>query len=454
MNKDSNFIIIGAGIAGIATAYYLSRKHSMQNITLIDNGLPMEFTSAQSGENYRNWWPHHIMREFTDNSISLMEEIANETDNRIHITRRGYVLATRGTNIDNYIEQLTRSYDDSSDQQIRFHKNGHDNYLESLGLDWNQIPSGVDVIKNPDVIKQAFPSLDKNINSIIHIRRAGEISSQQLGQFMLEYVRAKGGKVIQAKVLGIEKNDQFKLGLEQSGKKQEITADHLIIAAGPFVNELCSQLGETLPVTNILQQKIAFEDRLKTIPRNLPFTIDMDEQNIDWTDEERELLNESDEFKWLTQQMPGGIHCRPDGGPNGTWVKLGWAYNEEPVGVSWTPDLDDYFPDIVLRGAARLNPELKQYYGKLPRNMSHYGGFYTMTEENWPLIGPMQTEGAYIVGALSGFGTMAACAAGSICAAWATGAELPEYAEKLSLRRYQDKQFMAELEAMNDKGLL
>ena len=51
-----------------------------------------------------------------------------------------------------------------------------------------------------------------------------------------------------------------------------------------------------------------------------------------------------------------------------------------------------------------------------PDALRHYGGYYTMTDENWPLIGPMGTDGAYIVGALSGFGSMSACAAGqSMC---------------------------------------
>jgi len=38
--------------------------------------------------------------------------------------------------------------------------------------------------------------------------------------------------------------------------------------------------------------------------------------------------------------------------------------------------------------------------------MVYYGGFYTMTEENWPLIGPMEVDDVFVVGALSGFGTM------------------------------------------------
>jgi hypothetical protein len=39
-----------------------------------------------------------------------------------------------------------------------------------------------------------------------------------------------------------------------------------------------------------LQQKIAFEDRACVIPRVMPFSIDLDAQFIDWSEEERALL--------------------------------------------------------------------------------------------------------------------------------------------------------------------
>ena len=77
-----------------------------------------------------------------------------------------------------------------------------------------------------------------------------------------------------------------------------------------------------------------------------------------------------------------------------------------------------------------------------------------MTEENWPLIGPLGIEGAFVVGALSGFGTMAACAAGKLCASWVAGSDSPDYAADLSLQRYENAQLMTELGALQSKGVL
>ena len=77
-----------------------------------------------------------------------------------------------------------------------------------------------------------------------------------------------------------------------------------------------------------------------------------------------------------------------------------------------------------------------------------------MTDENWPLIGPLDNNAAFVVAALSGFGSMAACAAGKLCAAHICGGDLPSYAANLSLARLTNKALMAELAATSNKGLL
>jgi glycine/D-amino acid oxidase-like deaminating enzyme len=152
--------------------------------------------------------------------------------------------------------------------------------------------------------------------------------------------------------------------------------------------------------------------------------------------------------------MPGSIHCRPDGGDHGEWIRLGWAFNTAPTEPVREPELTPYFPEIVLRAASRLQPALRQYLGALPRDRVHYGGYYPMTRENWPLIGAAKTPGMFLAAALSGFGTMSACAAGDLCARAVVGAPAPPFASALSLGRYENKPLMDELERSRSRGLL
>jgi glycine/D-amino acid oxidase-like deaminating enzyme len=452
--NDVEILIIGAGMAGLATAYYLAVQHKRTRLLIVDEGQPMALTSAQSGENYRNWWPHPTMAAFTDHSTDLMEDIARRTGNRFHMTRRGYLLVTRDDKPEELLRQLHAGYGASASKLIRLHEGASKDYSPPLSADWQAAPDGVDVLLGRDLIQQNYPAFDKEIATALHIRRAGDISGQQLGQYMLETMRPLGAQFQQARVVGIAKADRFMVDVIADGARQTIKADIIVNAAGPFAAHIAAMHGEELPILNVLQQKIAFVDRNRAVDRKMPFAIDLDGQTLAWSADEREALAASPELARLLEPMPGSIHCRPDGGDQGQWIKLGWAFNSEPTEPTREPELNPYFPEIVLRAASRLQPALAQYLGALPRDRVHYGGFYPMTKENWPLIGAARTSGVFLTTALSGYGTMSACAAGDLCARAVVGAPSPAFANVLSLARYENKALMDELENAENRGLL
>ncbi len=413
--KQVEVAVVGAGIAGIATAYYLCTQFGRSSVLLIDPRQPMSYTSAQSGDNYRNWWPHPTMAAFTNDSIDELDRLAAESNDFFHMTRGGYVLATRGEDVD--------AYRGAGDIEV-------------------DIVSGAD-------IRTRFPALADDISNVVHIRRGGDISGQQLGTYMLQKLRDVGGRRMTGEVVGIDPG--YALTVSTPDGNEAINADVVINAAGPFVNRIAGMLGESLPIKNIYQQKIAFEDERAAIPRDMPFSIDLDAKTLEWSDEEKEFLESEEGLAWLTREIHGGTHCRPEGGANGKWVKLGWAYNsrtsEPQEDLANEPRIDPQFPEIVIRGAAAFIPSLRPYVDEPPKRFTHYGGYYTMTEENWPLIGPLNDDGAFVVGALSGFGSMAACAAGRLVATHACVGALPEYAADLSLARLENTTLLDQLRA-------
>lgn len=449
-------LVIGAGIAGIATAHYLSRRPEIGRITIVDRGQPMALTSARSGENYRNWWPHPVMTAFTDLSISLMEEIVDASGDDVRMTRRGYALATRRTDIGELVDALHEGYAATAGEALRFHAaSGVDRYVPPSPAHWRSAPDGVDVLTCRDLIRRTFPSYDGEVATVIHVRRAGDIDATRLGGWMLEAARAAGAERLAGTVEAVSPgHGGYAAEVAAGDGTRRVSADFVFNAAGPFVGCVGRMIGYDLPVRNVHQQKIAFEDRQRVIPRDMPFSVDLDGQRIDWEEGDRALLLEDEASAWLAGPMPGGAHCKPEGAGRGTRVKLGWAFATEPADPLWEPVPDERFPEVVLRGAARLNPGLKVYYDRLPRPRSHYGGHYTMTKENWPLIGPAGPEGSYVVGALSGFGTMAACGAGYLVAAMAAGADVPDYAGLLGPARYGDPGFVADLETIAHRSVL
>lgn len=451
-SESATVAVIGAGSVGIAVAYYLVKVYKVKNVALIDPRDPMSLTSAQSGENYRNWWPHPVMTALTNHGIDLLEEIDRKSGGRINMTRAGYALVTRRTNPEDLIHDLYRGYDDDRGR-IRIRDSLTGDYEPPLRSPWNIAPDGVDVLTNQELIRRTFPSYAQDVGTVIHVRRAGTISAQQLGQYMLEQIKAAGGRLIRAEVTGITGQSPFTLELAATAAATTLKADQLVNAAGPFLRDIGAMLGEDLPVKCVYQQKIAFQDRQGAIPRNMPFTIDLDVQTLAWSDEDREILDSDPASRHLLSPMNGGIHCRPDGAVDGQWIKLGWAFNEAASDPHGEGPVDPQFPDTVLRGASHLNPKLAAYIGRLPRGAHHYGGYYTMTKENWPLIGKSKTPGAFIAGALSGYGSMAATCAGALCAAAVVGAPLPAYARHLGFERYTNHQLMAQL-AVLSKGVL
>jgi len=212
-------------------------------------------------------------------------------------------------------------------------------------------------------------------------------------------------------------------------------------------------VGVDLPVFCELHTKIAFNDHLGVVARDAPLLIWTDPTDLPWSEEERAMLAESEETRWLLDTLPAGVHARPEGGPDSTVLLILWTYDVEPVEPAFPFAVDPLYPEIVLRGLSVMIPGLSAYFERAPRPVVD-GGYYTKTQENRPLVGPLPVEGAHVIGALSGFGEMAACASGELLAAHLTGEELPHYAPAFSLGRYEDPEYQKLLESWGESGQL
>src|SRR5438128_1851962 len=86
-------VILGAGMAGLATAYHLAVKHKVKNITLVDELLPLGLTSSRGTMAYRNFFPGpgDAMVRLMNRSIDLFQEIDTETNHAIQLSQNGYM---------------------------------------------------------------------------------------------------------------------------------------------------------------------------------------------------------------------------------------------------------------------------------------------------------------------------------------------------------------------------
>ncbi len=148
------------------------------------------------------------------------------------------------------------------------------------------------------------------------------------------------------------------------------------------------------------------------------------------------------------------MHVRPEGAGDSPIILILWTYDLDPVEPKFPPDFDQVvYPEVALRGLSRMIPGLKPYIGRMPKPYVD-GGYYVKTQENRLLAGPLPVEGAYILGALSGYGLMASPAAGELLAAHVAGAQLPPYARWFDLARYMEDDYQRLLVTWGASGQL
>jgi len=449
-------VICGAGIAGIAAAYHFAVRHGMGGIVLVDERPPLSLTSDKSAECYRNWWPGpgEAMVAAMNRSIDLLEELARESGNVFHLNRRGYLFATADPE---RVPHLVRAAEEAAALgagPVRRHDRPHADYRPAPPDGFEGQPAGSDIVTDRATIRRHFGWLADDTLAVLHARRCGWFSGQQLGMYLLERARDKGVRLLEGRVERVQTTGGRVSAVEVSGVggTQLLSTPRFVAAAGPRLKAVGRLLGVELPVLCERHGKITFDDAVGAMPRAAPLTIWADPVRLPWSDDERAALADS-EHRRLLDALPAGVHGRPEGAGDSRSVLLIWTYDAEPVEPTFPVAFDPTYPEIAIRGMARVIPAMAAYVSRLPRAFVD-GGYYTKTRENRFLAGPLPVEGAYVIGALSGYGLMASSVAADLLAAHVTGAPLPPYAPAFTLGRYDDPAYRAGLETWPDSGQL
>jgi glycine/D-amino acid oxidase-like deaminating enzyme len=368
------------------------------------------------------------------------------------MNRRGYLYLTADEKKAAELEATSRQISSLGAGPLRVHASSSLYYQPSPHEGFHDQPTGADVLIGNDVIHKYFPYLTNRAAAALHVRRAGWLSAQQLGMYLLETARQRGVRFESARISGVEVINGCVNGVRLSSGER-IDTSIFINAAGPYLDETGRLLGVDLPVHTELHLKAAIKDPLAVVGRDAPLLIWSDEQILPWDEEERQALAEEEETRWLTGSFPSGVHTRPEGGGESQTILMLWEYQTKVMAPVWPPKMDEQYPEVALRGLARMLPRMKEYFDRMPRPQLD-GGYYTKTRENRPLVGPMGVDGAYVIGALSGYGIMSACGAGDLLAAHVTGTALPSYAASFQLSRYEDSEYTKQLEGWSESGQL
>lgn len=433
-------VICGAGIAGVSSAYFLAVQQGVRDVLLVDERPPLSLTSDKSTECYRNWWPGpgDAMVQMMNRSIALFDQWAEESGNVFHLNRRGYLYTTSEAAGVERLRAFAQEASALGAGEVRVHDRQTKgvSYTPAAAEGFADQPNGADLILDQGLIREHFAYLSEQVVAVLHVREAGWLSAQQLGMYLLAQARAKGARLVAGRVAGVDVQGG-KVQAVKLASGERIDTPVFINAAGPRLKEVGEMMNVEIPVFNELHLKAAFDDHKRVVGRDAPLLIDSDEQVLGWSKEEQAQLAEDPETAWLTAKMPSGAHARPEGGQQADTLLLLWDYHTEPVEAVFPPPVDPLYPELALRGLCKMVPGLQVYLEKLPKPYLD-GGYYTKTQENRPLACSVPVEGAYVIGAMSGYGIMASPALGELVAAQVTQDELPSYAAAFDLARYDD----------------
>ena len=174
-----------------------------------------------------------------------------------------------------------------------------------------------------------------------------------------------------------------------------LDADAVALAAGPFTANLARTAEIELPLEPVRRHRVVIGEH-ELIPHWGAMTIDEDT----------------------------GAHWRPEG----PGAALAWAEPEAPSPPQRHISPDPRFTFRVMEGVYRLNPFWLDVAETLTRdNIFLHAGQYTVTPDHNPVIGPVaERPGLWVISGFSGHGVMAAPASARLLADLLSGALDPD----------------------------
>lgn len=245
----------------------------------------------------------------------------------------------------------------------------------------------------------------------------------------------------------------------------------MVLAVGPSLPQWLKKIQKTqtlIRIMNEIHSHALF--RNKSLSSNLPLTFFSDPVTapLPWTkkqlaDLEANITDETTKRLLTGTSLPPGLHFRKlkEDVVDSIWT---WelAYDDEPVFTPSHPNwyiaaslgtLASYWPHHFLEDLSKVE-FLKGNQIVVPSSLGVVSGYYTKTVENRPLVCPLNgIPSVYLAGCFSGFGMMAAQAAGELTAMHILKENLPSYAGAFDMNRYTDASYVKNIPNMHSGQL-
>ena len=362
--KTADAVVIGGGIVGAATAFWLS-KTGMKVILVEKRDGLSSLTTAASAECFRTQFTEKSMADIALTSVEMFEnfrDVVELTNIDIHLCQKGYLFVTDDPAQIPDLEKAIQTY-------------------QTLGIPGSELITGKD-------LHDRFAFLAPDALAATFNNRDGWLSTHET-----TYGFAKGAKNVdffmRTMVTGIQKDNQGICAVETD--KGLISTRLVVNCAGPYAGVIGKMAGLDMPLATVRRQKAYIRTSHPLVPMDAPFTVDLKNHSY-WRPE------------------AGGVLC--------AWVDPGEP--ESPPADELPTDWD--FAAESIHRASRLNPFFETIADDLKADdVDVSAGMYVYTPDDKPVIGPCEEIKGFHLNCGYWCGVMMSPAAGKRVADIVTG---------------------------------
>lgn len=381
LDGSYDVVIVGGGVHGLATAYYLARNHGIRNVAVLDKGY---LGGGGSGRNTAIVRSNYLTPEgvrFYDRSLELYRHLAADLNYNVMFSRRGH---------------LTLAHNDSSLRTMRWR--AEVNKLQGVDSD----------VIDPAEIKKLVPYLDTSPNTRYPILGAlyhppgGIIRHDAVVWGYARAADALGVHLHQnTEVLGIETTGDRVTGVRTS--RGHISSPVVINCTAGWSTLISDMVGVDMPITTSPLQAAVTE----------PVRLFLE-----------------------TVVVSGTLHVYVSQTDRGELV---FGASVDPFSsYSMRGSLE--FAEGLAGHVLELMPAVSKM-----RLLRQWAGLCDMTPDYSPIMGPTPVEGFYVDVGWGTYGFKAAPVSGEAMAdCVAAGGRPPEIISAFSLDRFTSGQLVGE----------
>lgn len=366
--ETADAVVIGGGIVGVATAFWLSRAGVDTVVVEMRDGLST-LTTPESIESFRAQFTEPAMSDLAQESIEVFEnfaEVIGIAGYEIDIHHQGYLFVTD---------------DAAMMDDVRAAVEKH----HELGVTDSEFLTGEEA-------RERFPYLSESVVAATFRQRDGWLSTHEATQGFARGCNADF--LVRTKATDVLQDEHGVCSVETD--RGTIATRTVVNAAGPFAGKVAEMVRVDLPLEPVRRQK-AFLSQQPRVPEDAPLTID----------------------------IVRDAYWRPE--TDGAYIA--WVDPDEPVDEdpSEDPHTDPHFAAIVLDKLRHITPFWEEVAMNLKRADVHpSAGYYVYTPDDQPLIGPLPQVPGFYVNCGYWAGVMLSPAAGRRVADLVTGVLDPQ----------------------------